>query len=213
MSALEIYRMEQGSPEWFEIRKGIPTASEFHTVMAKVGPRGGTSHKEYVSRSKYMRTLAAEIILGQPVEAEWGGNLHTERGKEREAEARDLYGLLNGVEPKQIGFVRNGNCGASPDSTIDTVGLLELKDAIPSVHIARLEDGTLPSEHRWQVIGELLVCEWAEWIDFMSHCRGLPPFIYRVTRDKVAAELAELREGIDRFCAELAVKVEWLKRM
>lgn len=212
---MQVYTHEQcqqGSAEWFDLRKGIPTSSEFFKVMAKVGPRGGTSHKEYVMRANYLRILAGEIVTGEPHEAEWLGNRHTERGKAREDEARALYSLTHGVEPERIGFVRNGNCGCSPDSFVPGGGL-ELKDVLPHRQIERLQDGTLPSEHRWQVIGSLLVCEDREFWDFASHCRGLPLFEVRTYRDKVQAELAELRDGIDRFIDERDKLVKWIGAM
>lgn len=207
---MEVYTdIEQGSAEWFDVRKGIPTASEFHKVMAKIGPKGGTTGKEYVQRVQYMRTLAAEIITGEPAESEWLGNRHTERGKEREDEARLMYAMLNDIEPQRVAFVRNGNCGASPDSFVGDAGGIEIKDALPHRHIERLQSGSLPTEHKWQVIGALLVCE-REWWDFVSHCRGLPLFVYRVRREDVEAELAELRSGIDRFVDEVDALVSWI---
>src|SRR5690606_35269405 len=118
--------------------------------------------------------------------------------------------FLNDVEPEQVGFVRNGNCGCSPDSLIGDNGMLEIKDAIGSVQIARLRAGTLPPEHRLQCLGNLLVAE-REWIDFMSHSRGLPPLIVRVHRDEIA--LDELRRSVDKFVDELNNLVEWVKRM
>ena len=45
--------IEQGTPDWFECRRGIPTASKFATVMAK---------GEGKTRSEYMRKLAGEIL-------------------------------------------------------------------------------------------------------------------------------------------------------
>lgn len=213
---MEIYfadEVPQGSEQWFALHKGLPTASEFYKVQAKVGPRGGTSHKEYVQRDQYMRVLAAEIVTGEPREHEWLGNRHTERGKEREDEARLLYAFKHDVEPMRIGFVRNGNCGCSPDSFVADVGGLEIKDVLPHRQIERLQAAILPPEHKWQVIGSLLVCEDREWWDFMSHSRGLPPFEIRVYRDKVQSELAELRAGIDKFCEERDALVQWIGAM
>lgn len=205
--------IEQGSEAWFRLHVGIPTASEFYKVMAKVGPRGGTTHKEYVMRAQYLRILAAEVVTGEPRETEWFGNRHTERGKDREDEARALYALDHNIEPTQIGFVRNEVCGCSPDSFVTDVGGLEIKDALPHRQIERLQDGSLPSEHRWQVIGTLHVCEDRDWWDFMSHSRGLPPLYIRTYREQVKAELAELRGGIDRFCSERDALVKWIKAM
>ena len=175
---MEIFNdIEQGTPEWRQLRAGIPTASQFSDVIAKKGPRGGIPK----GRQTYMRKLAGEIITGEPMESY--SNFDMERGKEREAEARSLHALLTGTQPEQVGFVRNGNCGCSPDSFIGENGLLEIKDAAPHIQIERLLAGTLPSVHKAQCQGQLMVSQ-REWLDFMSHCRGMPPLIIRVTRDE-----------------------------
>jgi hypothetical protein len=198
----------QGTDAWRRVRMGIPTASEFAAVCAKPGPRGGTSHKEMVGRTSYMHKLAGEILTGEPMESYENDNML--RGKEREQEARDLYSLLHDVEPQQVGFIRNGNCGCSPDSLVGDAGGLEIKDALPHVQIARLKHGALPSEHRLQVYGELMVSG-REWFDFMSHCRNLPPLIIRVPRDE--AVIAEIRDAVDKFVAELDQLVKWIRAM
>lgn len=206
---MEIFSdIEQGTPEWLAIRAGIPTSSEFAKVSAGKGPRGGTSHREYVGRTKYMRRLAGELITGEP-EATYQ-NAHMLRGQEREDEARCLYALMKDVEPVQVGFVKNANCGASPDSLIGDDGMLEIKDALQSVQIERLQAGSLPPEHKAQVYGQLMVCE-REYVDFMSHCRGLPPLIIRVHRDE--KYIAELRQAVDRFVEELEGLVQWIRTM
>lgn len=207
--------VEQGSLAWFELHRGIPTASEFVKVMAKAGPKGGTSHKEYVSRAKYLRQLAGEIITGEVREPEWGGNRHTERGKLREHEARLRYALERDCEPARVGFVMGDGVGCSPDSFIGAVGGIEIKDVLPHVQIERLQAGTLPSEHKWQVIGSLHVCRDREWWEIVSHSRGLPMHIVRVERSDpaVAADLRDLAEGLEKFRAELARLVEWIEAM
>ena len=54
---MRIIDCEQGSPEWFKARAGIPTASEFHTVLAK-GKGGGES----LTRKTYLLKLAGEML-------------------------------------------------------------------------------------------------------------------------------------------------------
>lgn len=202
---MEIFaELIQGTPEWKRIRAGLPSASEFHDVAAKKGPRGGIPK----GRQKLMWRLAGEIITGEPEDTYTNADMT--RGHEREEEARSLYAFLKDVEPQQVGFIKNGNCGASPDSLIGDDGMLEIKDAKPSVQIERLLHGGLPSEHKVQVYGQLMVAE-RSWCDFMSHCRGLPPLIVRVERDE--EYIAELREAVDRFVAELNQLVEWIRCM
>lgn len=191
---IEVFDFEQSSPEWFAARAGIPTASEFSTVMAK-GKDGGAS----VTRGKYLRQLAGEILTGE-VAPEGYSNAHMERGKEMEAEARSLYAFTSDADPQLVGFIRNGRKGGSPDSLIGDVGGLEIKTAIPAVQIERLQRGGLPAEHKAQVQGNLWVSE-REWWDFVSYWPKLPPLIVRVYRDETY--IAQLAKAVDAFNEEL----------
>lgn len=199
---IQIHDIEQGTPEWFAVRAGIPTASEFATVMAK-GKDGGRS----VTRDKYMRQLAGEILTGEPA-PEGYSNAFMERGKALEDEARDLFAFIREVEPRRVGFIRNGNKGASPDSLVGPGGGLEIKVAIPAVQIERLQRGALPSEHVAQVQGNIWVSEREAW-HFMSYCPKLPPLILTIPRDDTY--IRNLAEAVDKFNEELEQTVERIR--
>ena len=202
---MEILRdMEQGTPEWLAARMGIPTASRFSDVMAKKGPRGGIPK----GRQTYLWKLAGEILTGEPMDHYT--NAHMERGHEREAEARDLYAFLKGVEVDQVAFIRNGNCGCSPDALVGDVGMWENKDALPHIQIERLLKGDLPPEHKAQCQGALMVAQ-REWIDFTSYCRGMPLLLVREYRDE--KYIAGLHYDIDQFVTELNELVETIRGM
>ncbi len=196
--------IEQGTPEWLEIRKGLPTASMFKEVMAKKGPRGGIPK----GRQTYMYKLAGEIISGEPMDNYVNANM--DRGSERESEGRDLYAFLRDVEPVQVGFIRNGNCGASPDALVADDGMIEIKDAFAHIQIARLLNGELPPENKAQCQGQLMVSQ-RQWVDFMSHSRGLPPLIVRVERDE--KYIAGLKIDVDEFVGELDELVAKIRSM
>lgn len=200
---LEVFDCEQGSIEWHQCRLGIPTASEFSTVMAR-GRDGGAS----VTRAKYLRTLAGEILTGE-LEPDSYTNVHMERGKVQEDEAREMYAFMVDEEPQRVGFIRNGNAGASPDSLIGADGGLEIKTALRHIQIDRLERGTLPSEHKAQVQGCMWIAE-RQWWDFVSYSPKLPPLIVRVERDE--AYIAKLAAAVDAFNSELAEVVEKVRR-
>jgi len=199
---IQIHDVEQGSSEWFAVRAGIPTASEFSTVMAK-GKDGGRS----ITRDKYMRQLAGEILTGEPA-PEGYSNAFMERGKALEDEARDLFAFIRDEEPQRVGFIRNGNKGASPDSLIGSAAGLEIKVAIPAVQIERLQRGTIPTEHVPQVQGNLWVSERETW-HFMSYCPKLPPLIIAVPRDE--AYIRKLETAVDQFNVELYEIVERIR--
>jgi hypothetical protein len=198
---IQIIECEQNSPEWFAARLGIPTASQFGTVLAK-GRDGGAS----ATRRTYMAKLAAEIVTGRPTES--FSNEHTERGHVLEPEARELYSFMSDSQPKLVGFVRNGNKGASPDSFIGNDGILEIKTKLPHLLVDVLLKDEFPAEHRAQCQGNLFVCE-REWIDISVYWPDLPMFIKRAYRDE--KYIANLSSEIDRFNDELQEMVAQIR--
>lgn len=201
---IEIIDCAQGTDDWFRARRGIPTASNFAIVMrAKGKGADGTS----AQRTDYLNKLAGEILTDQPMETY--SNQHMERGHEWEDEARNLYAFMHDADPRQVGFIRNGQKGASPDALIGDNGGLEIKSALPHIQIARLRTGALPPEYRAQVQGNLWVAEREYW-DFCSFSRGLPLLVIRVNRDEPF--IKHMAECVDIFNQELAQVVEYVRR-
>ena len=194
---MQVFDFEQGEEDWFRARMGIPTASKFATVMAK---------GEGKTRSEYMRKLAGEIFTGEPQEAFSNG--HTERGNAMEDEARQTYAFVEDAEIRRVGFIRNGNKGASPDSLVGNNGGLEIKTALPHIQIDRLERDRLPPEHKAQVHGNIWLSE-REWWDFVSYWPKLPILTVRVYRDE--GYIKTMADEIDRFNDELSELVERIR--
>jgi hypothetical protein len=194
---IEIFDMDQGGDEWVKARLGLPTASKFATIMAK---------GEGKTRSEYLRKLAGEILTGEPMDSY--SNIHMERGKTQEDEARDLYAFITDAEIHRVGFVRNGQKGASPDSLVGEDGGLEIKTALAHIQIERLMRGGLPPEHKAQVQGNIMVLE-RDWWDFCSYSPKLPLLKVRVPRDE--SYIANMAGEIDRFNDELADLVERIR--
>jgi predicted phage-related endonuclease len=176
---IHVIEVEQGTPEWSRARAGIPTASEFSTVMAK-GQKAGTESKE---RRKYLLTLAGERLTGETVPGYT--NMHMERGKAMEEEARDLYCFQTDHELQRVGFVLNDElkAGVSPDSLIGEDGMLEVKTKLPHLQLAALLANKVPDEHIAQCQGGLFVTG-RKWIDFVSYWPKLPLLRIRVERDE-----------------------------
>lgn len=190
---LEILTCEQSSPEWFSARKGIPTASEFKTVLAS--GRGGGESK---GRATYLRKLAGEIITGEPIEDY--SNAYMERGKEQEPELRGLYCMLQNCDVQQVGFLKDGRKGASPDGLVGSDGMLEIKSQSPHLLIQTILANEVPPEHKAQLQGNLWVGG-RSWIDICVGFRKMPPVIKRVYRDE--AYIRALSIEVDRFLEEL----------
>ena len=190
---LKIIECEQGSPEWFQARCGIVTASCLSDVLAK--GQGKT-------RKTYLLKLAGERITGNPTESYT--NVHMERGKEQEAVARQIYIERTGYEIKECGFMVDGSLGYSPDGLLGDDGLVEIKTKLAHLQAEVLLSDKVPSEHMAQIQGGLLVSGRC-YLDFISYCPNMPIFIKRVERDE--AYLGTLKEELARFEAELSETV------
>ncbi len=198
-----VHDMEQGTEEWFKVRAGIPTASEFSTVMAN--GRGGAESK---TRRTYMLKLAGERITGEPMENTLATNPHIMRGKVMEDEARKFYSFMTDEEPTRVGFISNGNKGGSPDALIGTRRMLEIKTALPHILISHLLKNEFPPEHMAQCQGNLWVGERDE-IDLVIYWPRLPLFVKTIGRDE--AHIREMSAAVDKFNDELAATVEKIR--
>jgi len=199
---IQVYDCEQGSEEWFRARMGIPTASEFATVMAK--GKGSSPSK---TRRTYMLKLLGERLTEEPMDTY--SNHHMERGKIMEAEAADAYQLIADTDCSKVGFIRNGDKGASPDLMAGSNGVVEIKSKLPHILLDILFSEQMPPEHMAQVQGQIWVAE-REWCDFVCYWPKLRTFVKRVYRDEkyinqLAGEVArfndELRELELRYAA------------
>lgn len=191
--SLQIITCDQNSPEWFQARMGIPTASMFGTVMAK-GKDGGAS----ATRKNYLFKLAGEIISGEPMENYQNANM--ERGHEMEKEARSWFAFLSDSPLERVGFIRNGQKGCSPDSLIGADGMVEFKSNQPHIIIDLILKDQFPPEHMAQCMGALWIAE-REWIDLCCYWPSMPKFVQRLHRDE--AYIAKLSAAIDAFNDEL----------
>jgi predicted phage-related endonuclease len=195
---VEIVNCEQNSPEWFTARMGIPTASQFATVMAK---------GEGKTRRTYMMKLAGELITGEPMDS--FSNEHTERGHKIEPEARDLYAFQTGAQLERVGFIKNGKAGASPDSLIGTDGGAEIKTKLPHMLAELILKDEFPPEHKAQIQGTLWISK-RQWWDIAVYWPGMPLFVKRVERDEIYIQ--KIATEVDKFNAELADVVEQIRR-
>ncbi|ACF01538.1 Exonuclease, phage-type [Rhodopseudomonas palustris TIE-1] len=191
--AIEIFDVEQNSPEWLRARMGIPTASEFEAIITP-----GKTKAEQKTRRTYMLKLAGELLTNEPM-----GSANTkdmQRGHALEDEARDLYQFLTGAETRRVGFIRNGRAGCSPDSLIGEDGGLEIKTKAPHLLLDVIMKDEFPEEHKAQVQGALWLTN-REWWDIAVYWRNLPLFIKRAYRDE--PYIQRLATEVDRFNAEL----------
>ena len=187
---MKIYQVDQGSPEWFKLRTGIPTASEFHKIVT---PKQG---KLSASSLGYAYELAAERLLHRPSETV-EGQMWMDRGKELEPQAVAQYEFVNEIKTARVGFVTtdDGLIGASPDRFAGPNTLLEVKCPSPAVQLRYLLEGH-DDKYRPQVQGQLLVTEY-DWAHFYAFHPRMPACTIRTARDE--AYIALLAIALDQF--------------
>lgn len=193
---MEIIDCIQGTEEWFEVRLGFVTASNFHKVLNKKTGRG-----------LYMRKLAAERLTGL-LEDSYKNEVMA-KGNETEQEARRYYKMVNDCKVEQVGFVmRDEWVGGSPDGLIGKDGIIEIKCPLSSTHIEIILSGKMPTLHIPQVQGLLWVTE-RKWCDFVSYDPRVlsePMFCVRIERDQ--DYFIKLAGEVGVFVNELKVIIE-----
>ena len=180
---------EQRSPEWFEARRGLLTATGAAAMLSKPKKNG----EETVGRYKLRVRLALETERGRALSDEDRFvSAEMRRGIEREPEAIRLYEAVTGDLVQTVGFIRHGElpAGCSPDGIVgDFTGGLEVKCPEYHTHFEYLEKGTVPSEYLPQVLHSLFVTG-LPWWDFCSYCPEFDGaarlFTVRVYRDEKA---------------------------
>lgn len=200
----------QGTPEWFALRVGKATASEFSAVLAK--GQGKT-------RAAYLRRVVAEALTGKPTEARaygsWAANL--ERGQEQEALAGWSYELATGQSVYPVSFIEHDtlSAGCSPDRLVlNKRRGAEIKCVIPTVQLDTILAGSYPSEHKAQIQGSMWITGYEDW-DFCSYSPDMPPhlrtYIFTVPRDE--DYIANLEREVRAFLAEKDALVARLTNM
>lgn len=195
---LEIFAdIPQRSPEWYALRCGILTASNFNALLA-----GG----ERRMRDTLIRRCAAEIVTGEP--AENYDNAYMQRGRDQEAAARAKYALVYDCDPQPIGFARRGRVGCSPDSLIGANKVLEIKTEKAEILVDTLRRDEFPLKHVPQTQGQLWVMK-RELVDLAIYAPKMPLFKKTAKRDE--RYIKNLAAEVDRAYVEIDNLVRRIK--
>lgn len=180
---MKIHNCEQGTPEWFEARKGKMTASHA-TAIGNAGKGLDT----------YITELMAEFYSSG--EKEHFSNKHTDRGTEYEPTARQLYEFERDVEVTQVGFIEyNEFVGASPDGLVGEEGGAEIKCIDDVKYFKHLLNGEkeVESGHIWQIQMNLKVTG-RKWWDLIIYNPNFKQSmcVYRIYPDAEKFEALEV---------------------
>jgi len=197
-----ILNCEQQSPEWFDARLRVASASNFGKIITPTG-------KPSTQAKTYFKKLFNEGISRKRKESFQSQEmLH---GIEMEGEARNYYEFM--FCPAEVKMQKVGLCylderkliSCSPDSLVGEDGGLEIKCPDPSTHDEYLDAGKVPSVYIPQIQGSLWVTG-RQWWDFMSYVPGMPDFVLRVERDE--SYIDRLAVMVEDFVAKLDARLK-----
>ena len=180
--------MEQGSPSWYEARRGKVTASRFGELLVK--GRGDKVFGE--SATSYMLTLVGERLSGIAYDETTGTSPACQYGHEFEPQARAAYQWKTGRNVAEFGFYNlkeNPSVGGSVDGAIvNEPGIVEIKCPWTCRESTRtIYTGQVPKKYTPQIQGLLWVTG-REWCDYVSYDFRLPKHleltVIRVERDQ-----------------------------
>lgn len=201
---MKILTMPQGQQEWWDARKGIPTASAFDKFTTPTGALSSAKSGDGLSQgaTTYASTLIAES-LGW-VKDDFKGSPDIERGHQLESMARNYLAFEIGEEIPEVGFCLSdcGRYGGSPDGLIDGRIPIELK--CPDLHTQvryHLDGGGLPAAYKAQVHGQMIVtgAPYAWFCAYVADAR-VPNILLKVERDEYTEKL---KRSVEQFCDRL----------
>jgi YqaJ-like viral recombinase domain len=206
-----LHDVEQLSDAWWALRRGIPTASEFHKLLT---PK---TLKLSESSGKYLNQLVGDTFDLHYPRKDSVATAAMRHGTEIEPEARRSFEFDTGLTVRKVGFVTtdDGMVGCSPDGFAGDNEGLEIKGLSPAEHMAYLEPilngeiAKLPDERRPQVQGCLAVTELKAWW-WYAYCPGLPTICVRVELDAYGEAL---KEALKQFTARRLALLEKVRRL
>jgi hypothetical protein len=202
----------QGGEKWFELRRGIPTASCFSRIMDaefNLKQPKTVKAKEAGELNDAVFTYACELVaerfrgpmLDYQSEAKFQGSWATEQGKILEPVARSWFELEFDCDILEVAFIQTDDkkCGCSPDGLVGEDSGLELKCPQGVNQVKYLLEGVLPPEYLHQAHGSLFVSGRASW-HFLSYNETLPNPAFHILVERDEAIMQRIGKSIQQFC-------------
>lgn len=184
---MRIINCPQGSPEWFQARSGVITASNVAETRRRL--KSGANKGDFTTAAHNLAfQLAVERIKDGPVDQDQYETYSMRRGKELEEDARLLHEDRLGILIGQSGVVLSdcGKFGYSTDGFIGDSGLAEYKCFLDMTKVREILFASSTDDVMDQVQTGMWLTDRA-WCDFALYfpdleCNGLNLFIKRIIR-------------------------------
>lgn len=194
---MQIYTMKQQTPEWYEIKKLMFTASHASTIIAMGKGLDTLIHEmlcEYYSSGVYEEYSQKYT------------NKQMQRGNEYEDKARSIYELETGNQVDQVGFVKlKEHIGCSPDGLVGDDGLIEIKNHSDTVFMKLLYDRKIDKKYFDQMQYQMYVTgrQWCDYFGFNPNFK-IPYVLIRIKREPEVFE--RITDALDYAVPKLIQK-------
>lgn len=188
---------EQRSPEWFQHRRGVLTASQFGDWLTKSGK---VADKARLTAASKCLAEAYGYPDPSPFESD-----DMRRGVELEPHAIEAFGLQTGLGVDTIGFAKSihGSFGCSPDGIMDNGEGVEVKCPRMSKLIQYKALDELPDEYKAQVHGSMAVTGAKAWW-FVAYHPASSLYIKLVERDQYTEDMLAGLKAYAEYYQELS---------
>ena len=195
--------IEQGTPEWHELRRGKVTASRVADILAKTKTGASASRQNYLIELALQRTTKTIQPSYTNEAMAWGTST--------EPQARVAYEVKTGNFVDQVPFIDHPTIqwfGCSPDGLEDKDGLLEIKCPNSATHWEYFKAKEPPKKYFIQMQAQMSVTG-AKWCDFVSFDPRMPErsqlLVVNVPRDSefILYMEAEIKQFLNEVEAEV----------
>ena len=198
--------VEQGTPEWHELRRGKVTASRVADILAKTKTGASASRQNYLIELALQRTTKTIEPSYTNAAMEWG--------TATEPQARVAYEVNTHNFVDQVPFVDHPTIegfGCSPDGIVGE-GLIEIKCPNSATHWEYFKAKEAPKKYFIQMQAQM-ACTGAKWCDFVSFDPRMPErsqlLIVHVPRDPEFILFMETE--IKQFLSEVEAEVKLME--
>jgi putative phage-type endonuclease len=201
MKTLPPIEAESGSDQWYAARRGLLTASRMGDATSFL--KNGSPSKD---RSNYMMDLVAERLTGVAMthfvtpQMQWG--------TDHEKEAISEFENRTGVMVLKAGLVLHPRIpffGSSPDGflhlpSVGQYAILEVKCPMTRTFLEWKLAGTVPEQHRLQMLAQMACCGAKEGV-FVAYDPRIPAPNNMLIQNMIAeeSEIAEVEEQARTF--------------
>ena len=198
--------VEQGTPEWHELRRGKVTASRVADILAKTKTGPSASRQNYLIELALQRTTKTIEPSYTNAAMEWG--------TATEPQARVAYEVATHNFVDQVAFIDHPTIkgfGCSPDGIVGE-GLIEIKCPNSATHWEYFKAKEPPKKYFIQMQAQMAVTG-AKWCDFVSFDPRMPErsqlLIVNVPRDPEF--ILYMEAEIKQFLDEVEVEVKLME--